>query len=82
MPEITEADREAAKKYALESLDEKGGWESDDKFFRSLGGKFKDLLVLLAAHREAAVAAYIATTTPPEPRELTAEESKQKETAT
>lgn len=66
MPEITQADREAACAYMRECA-------ADGQLAVAMTTKPERLLKAFAAHREAAVAAYIATTTPPEPRELTAE---------
>ena len=63
MPEITQADRERFQE-----------WHDLDATLAPIDASDKQrLLECFAAHREAAVAAYIATTTPPEPRALTAE---------
>ena len=74
MPEIQLADREAARAMHADNV----------KRLASLGVPEESLMDMLArhlaAHREAAVDAYIATTTPPEPRALTAE-AKQLESA-
>jgi hypothetical protein len=68
MPEIKQADREAAK----EALLVRNLFGREQTYEETAGC----LAAAFAAHREAAVDAYIATATPPEPRELTAEVEK------